>query len=505
MMRHRETQMELTETQLELRKKILHTFFLFDENNLLNFLDQEIVITDFLKVLTDSTINTADNEFFRGYSSVVQSIFHLVKWSFKELQADPGSSAHLQAGKRYACLVNLNAFDHIPEFKNEIAGIVNTIEQITSPSEIKALITKFIQIAFPIFFSFERIPFEYPKIPIEENEGAQKNPPNILSIELTIEKEPWSNPHILKPNVLYSINGVISMNYWPSGYQNLILYPVSILTSDLFSLSFTVISFETGVLNYDISGNVLFKYAQSGFDDTISIRLLARFHGTNMESLYPTVIGYNQLISKVVDTNSPFLMTGYKTMNKIVFDLMTDLSTELPELDITERDNFVNLLSGILNYQGFCTQHGSYKNINSLKESEFRDRMIQHLVGIHNLGEEIVKESHVAGGLVEISYRGIIAELKVESVISDREQLIKKYGKQPIQYASGNAKQLSILCILDLSEKKLPPAPPQNNVKIITPELHGFEDSKPKFPSKLAIVIIDGNTKSPSDYSAKQF
>jgi len=500
-MQHRETQIELAKTQVELRRKILSIFFLFDETNLKSFLDQEAAITDALTKLGDATINTSDNAFFKSYSLLIHSIFHLVKWSSKELQADVSSSSHLQAGKRHAQLVDLTAFNHIPEFRSEIAVMVNTIEQIKSSSELKSLIGIFLQIAFPIFFSFEKIPFEYPTNLIEEDGKEQKNPPQILSIDLTIENEPWSNPHILKPNVLYSINGNISMNYWPEGYENLVLHPVSILASDLFALSFTPVSFEKDALRYDISGNVLFKYAQNNFDDTISIRLLAAFHGMNKVPLYSTVIGYNQLKTKVVDASSPLFITGYKTMNKIVFDLLADISKELPALDITERNNFINLLSGILNYQGFCTQHGFYKNINSLKESEFRDRMIQHLVGIHNLGEEIVKESHVAGGQIEICYRGIIAELKVEREISDRELLIKKYGKQPIQYASGNTKQLSILCILDLTEKKLPPAAPQNNVKFITPDLHGFKNSKPEFLSKLAIVIIDGNTKSPSEYS----
>ena len=47
----------------------------------------------------------------------------------------------------------------------------------------------------------------------------------------------------------------------------------------------------------------------------------------------------------------------------------------------------------------------------------------------------------------------------------------------------------------------LPPAAPQNNVRLITPELHGFENAPPPFPSKQAVVIFDGNTKKPSDYS----
>ena len=104
-------------------------------------------------------------------------------------------------------------------------------------------------------------------------------------------------------------------------------------------------------------------------------------------------------------------------------------------------------------------------------------------------------------GRIEIGYRGLIAELKVENSISDRDKLYEKYGKQPVAYASGNSKQLSILCILDLTEKILPPAAPQNNIKLLTPKVHGFEDKVVDHPSKLVMVVIDGNTQNPSDYS----
>lgn len=79
--------------------------------------------------------------------------------------------------------------------------------------------------------------------------------------------------------------------------------------------------------------------------------------------------------------------------------------------------------------------------------------------------------------------------------------MISKYTKQPVAYSSGNAKQLSILCILDLTEKKLPPGAPQNSVRLVEPKVHGFEDGNLENPSKVAFVVIDGNTKKTSEYS----
>lgn len=217
--------------------------------------------------------------------------------------------------------------------------------------------------------------------------------------------------------------------------------------------------------------------------------------------MYPILIGYDQLILKVLDPNSNQFLTGFNMMNKAVFEISKNISIDLPNIEKTEKENFLFLLSGILNYQAFSIQQGMYKNISSMSEDVFRDDLIRHLIGLPYLGEQIIKESHLSGGRVEISFKGIIAELKVETKISNRKKMIEKYMNQPIAYSSGNIKQLSILCILDLKEKINPPANPLNNISLISPPVHGFEDSELEYPSKVAVIILDGNTKKPSDYS----
>jgi hypothetical protein len=102
---------------------------------------------------------------------------------------------------------------------------------------------------------------------------------------------------------------------------------------------------------------------------------------------------------------------------------------------------------------------------------------------------------------VEISFHGVVAELKAEKALPDPMKLLAKYGKQAAAYASANTRQPSILCVLDLSKKTAPPAPPQNSVHLYTPTLHGFEQSAPAHDARQVLVIIEGNTRKPSDYS----
>jgi hypothetical protein len=214
--------------------------------------------------------------------------------------------------------------------------------------------------------------------------------------------------------------------------------------------------------------------------------------------LTPAVIGYDQLILKVVDTASFPFPTGYDSLNKKAFEIASRIIQELPTTDREELSNFLILLSAILNYQGYCYQHGIYKGRADVTEAEFRDTLIGHLSARENLSESVTKEGALAGGRVEINFRGIVAELKVEKIVADRVKLMETHEKQPTAYAAATGARLSILCILDLTPKKNAPAPASLNVFLREPPLHGFPPGDS--PSRVAVIFIDGNLPNPSAY-----
>ena len=75
---------------------------------------------------------------------------------------------------------------------------------------------------------------------------------------------------------------------------------------------------------------------------------------------------------------------------------------------------------------------------------------------------------------------GLVCELKVERSKPVSLEDAASYLGQPVQYGSGKQKQLSLLCILDMSPKELPPGILANTMGAFEPSLHGVED--PLFP-----------------------
>jgi hypothetical protein len=93
-----------------------------------------------------------------------------------------------------------------------------------------------------------------------------------------------------------------------------------------------------------------------------------------------------------------------------------------------------------------------------------------------------------------------VIELKVEYRIKDRKRLREKYTGQPCQYTISSI-PLSITCILDMTEKEYVPPNAANDLSLETPPVHGYGSEPPPHPSKVAVVIIEGNLGSPNSYS----
>lgn len=501
-MKYRRYDAELVGVQDTIRRLLISQLFEFDSANLESILLQEAQIKDLLSQLERATKSTSDALFFTNYRLIIHSLYHLLHWSHDELHAEITADGHLNAARANARRIKLDKVAYPEPFKIKLLELRTLIKNPIEPPDIDVVVGNFLQLAFPTIYSFEKMPSKQSHTPLTENsETGISQQPLLLSVEFTVDNEAWANPQVLAPAVTYTIRGQLTPNYWPIGFERLVLTSLSTTSPGFYDLQIPNVSPTQSEIPYYTTGHVAFKYPQSRFDHAIAIRLLAYYENNFGEKLFPTLIGYDQLIAKVLDRDVAYFPTGFKRMNQVVLNIIEDIQKQLPKIDQSELQDFAKLLSGIVNYQGFCLQHGVFKGQTTISEDIFRDKLIQHLVAIPDLGEHIIKEAHLAGGRVEISYKGIVAELKVEKSISDRDKLLEKYGKQAVAYASGNIKQLSIVSVLDLTTKNRPPAPPQNNVKIFKPAVHGFESSFLEYPSMQVLVVIDGNTKKPSDYS----
>jgi hypothetical protein len=460
---------------------------------------------EFLKVVEDlKEIETGEedqNYFTCLYYLINALMLSLQGYKNKYSGLDHGSL--IEAGRLNAeqFMKLSDSLDQSRPSIQHLRSAVSKLKNANSIEEIAEVISELNKIALPVILTVEthRYAGLRKKRGEEEVAESEEQEPEtiVVSVLFSIDTELWANPQIVKPNQLYRLSGLVKLNKWPEGYEELILSPVSTSDNSWFVLSLPPIK-ATDRKEISIDGSIVLKFPQSLLDAPLSIKLLGRFTGNNKKNLYPEIIGYDQLILRVVDPASFEYPTGYNKLNEKVLEIFIKVKTKLPDVPQWELNNFLVLLSSILNYQGYCFQHAVYKKQNDLSEDNFRDKLIEYLSVNPVFSSSITKEGHLAGGRVEINYKGIIAELKVEKLISDRKKIIETFQNQPVVYASAASSQLSILCVLDLTEKIFPSSIAAKNVFLVAPTLHGHESEGST--SRVAVIFIDGNTKNPSAY-----
>lgn len=460
---------------------------------------EEIILV--VNELSEATSATFDGPYFK----FLESFFSSIKFQAAYLQA-------LKSGDSAAdSLKKANQFNHehlkdlaekLDSSRPSVKALSDLAAEISDCSNLIDFFTKADKLArtrLPFVNGIEMNPYaDFRRHVASEDKEEDKEPePLLLSVRFLTDNELWANPQVLKPNAQYAISGLIKLNRLPENYNKLIIRHVSTTSDEFFILSLPEIEL-TNDLEYHISGQIIFKYPQSTFDPPIAVRLIAQMISLTEPPIYPYLIGYDELIAQVIDEKTFTYPTGFSKLNRKALDIGLEIKKDLPHIAQEEVDYFLIILSATLNYSGYCANYGIYKGVSTLSEDEFRDRLIAHLSANPMIGGDIVKEGNIAGGRVEIRYKNIISELKVERSITDRTKMVDRYKRQPSVYASAVSAELAILCILDLTPKTLPPAPAANNIFMIPAVFHGFDNASTT--SKVAVIIIDGNLKDPSAY-----
>jgi hypothetical protein len=350
------------------------------------------------------------------------------------------------------------------------------------------------QIPFPtIFLTEEPSPYPIRREAQESSEPELENTgPFVVKAMFDIERRPWSNSQILQANLIYDMQAQLTVPRWPKGTTRLVLDYITTLSPELYKISpLEVRRTDETKAEYEVHGHVQFSTPQTLLSEPLIIRVRATFFSEDGKEAFPaTVIGYHQLRIKISDE--------YRAIDERNLQIIEEVKRDLPQVNPQHLDDFIIALGAITNYMGINLQQALYKEGAAVSEADFQNNLLYHMRTW--LGEDVQEAPKQGGGPTDIQYKTVTVELKVEKEISDRGKMIEKYLSQPTQYSSAGGAQLGILCILDLTEKDKPPANSQNQITLETPEVHGF-DSTPNFPTRIAVVVIDGNLRLPSSYS----
>ena len=184
-------------------------------------------------------------------------------------------------------------------------------------------------------------------------------------------------------------------------------------------------------------------------------------------------------------------------MDAHLHDLLQKLIDERPELK-DELQELLPVFDALVAVQATFAQGADfkYKSSGMIGEDEFQRETLKCLR--MRLGEDVQEGTQQAGGITDIRYRGVVIELKVEGKLTDRRMIAAKYGQQATQYAGVEARSISIILCLDISDKTRTQGDIRNDV--IVEKIETNEDS-PDRESCVFLFMVRANQRSPSSYS----
>lgn len=330
--------------------------------------------------------------------------------------------------------------------------------------------------------------------------------PVVVKLLFALDGQPLQTVQALKSGVNYDFSVHAAATAWPRSTPRLQVDYVSALNTQDWAFSpFDLSPAQAGQLSTEARGHLVVRAVQNLVSPPASFRVRARFLSPDGERTRPvTVIGNHELRLHALNADSYPVLTQYPVVDAQVVKVLHEAKRALPGVPPDEFADFQRCLVYVARYAGMILQSGVFKRGNFAQgrideKRDFQQHLLQHLRV--SMSPDVREGESGAGGLLDLRYRNIVIELKVEYDLKDRDRLRTKYIRQPAQY-SATATPLSIVCILDMTEKDAPPANFANNITLEAPSQHGFaEGATPAFPARVAVVIVDGNTKLPSDYS----
>lgn len=323
--------------------------------------------------------------------------------------------------------------------------------------------------------------------------------PSLVKVVGFIDNSPLCSAQLLRPVTIYSLHFHICGENWPKEADEIRLDLLTTCPRELYSSSVFTLKRPSQLKKYDgeLHGQICFPAQQSTLSPDMVFKVRCAFMKDSSEFRSVPVIGHTELKFRITDPEKSLLKSGYKRLDLHVAAQLGKLLEEHPCAS-DELPDLVPMLEALNSLLGTYAQSGIFKGETRIPESGFRKQVVRDLR--LRLGADVQEHCDQAGGEVDIRYRGVIVELKVETSTGDRGKIAAKYSKQLSQYEGVEARQVGIVLVLDLTEKEFSPGDIRNDILLSDVPTHGGSSSSKNYPSKAFVFVLNGNTRNPSSY-----
>ena len=421
---------------------------------------------------------------WRAYAVALSALAEIARWDAATIAADVDAERRLRAARRRA-EVEADAIDHHPELV-AAAAVLRGLMGVETVRDARL-----------VAGDLARIPLPLPLIPSASPSGPQvREPvgppePRVVCL-VSHDGDPVVAPAVVRPGRVYEFTITARVLDWPEDLPELTIRPMTVWPHSATEATAVRLTRPTtevdGLHEVQAVSNVVLHATGS----SVSFSLSAVF-GDGIAERPAMVLAYTRFELRPFDPVLD-LVTGIEVVDGRLRELLATLRGQVPDRELAA---FARMLSATSRAAVRIQENNIFRRGVKVTENEFQTEMETRL----GMAEELagpLGRVNVAGGITDLVHDDIVLELKVSLEEVTREVAERHVG-QPVQYATGLGRQLSILCFLDMSEKTAPVGILANSLYLLEPELHG--STNPRHSSWVGVVVISSNLPIPSAWS----
>ena len=320
---------------------------------------------------------------------------------------------------------------------------------------------------------------------------------SVALVSFALNDVAFGDPQTIEPEVLHELSVEIRVSRWPESAQELMLDVVSVEPPDVYQLPRFTFRRPDGAPPYLLrqTGRMLLQVPQAILSRPLEFTYRAWFTPETCGAPI-TVEGQRFLRVQSFDPEvNP--QSGYREVDRRVQEIRTKTRLN-PGIRDYELENFLQVLTTLGRIAGQALQDALFPGVWS--EPEFQAKMQELMRADPRIGAELEVHAHAAGGITDLSFRGIRIELKIESAEFATIKDSRKYLGQTTQYVAGSDRRFGVLCVLDCSPKESAPGSVANDIDLLTVPPPGNAGG---IPLLVGVVIVRGNLPTPSRLSRK--
>jgi hypothetical protein len=430
---------------------------------------------------------------YSAFAESLRLVALLVEWRAAVLAAAVDADRFLRAAKAQRKLWLVEPVRQPPEALVARTADIETMDDIAA---VRPLLLNLAETPLPIGVIQAEYRSRLPSAtsgtePDDERTAPAKAELSVAFVKFTLDGALAAETHYLSPGQSHDIEIEVRVTRWPDAAETLELRPLTIEPPGTYEFPTFKLSKPAGDAPYLIKqhGRAILKFSQGLHARPFEFKYTAHFTPASAEQPV-AVVGPRVLRIDSVDLKQNSL-TGYPRIDAKIVHLRENIRSR-PLVLQDELADALTALVPMANFAGRCVQDNLVRE--PWSEARFQEEIRAELRRDKDIGAQLEEHPRSAGGVTDLSFRGIRIELKVEKdkllTLEDCEQ----YVEQTASYVVGTGKRIGILCVLDCSPKRGAPFPMEDGLTILT---HGGASAT----VCIVVLLVQGNLARPSDLS----